>query len=383
MPNKLQDVCEWMMMSRDRVLDKFYNIPGAFSDGEGQQRFVYVPGTRPDRVLIVAHADTVWNNLKIGLETIDGIVRSTNQKTEYKIKYRYSDTEVTKSGYGIGADDRAGCCIAWRLKDLGHSILITSGEEIGCIATKRLMEHEWWENELNEKHNFAVQFDRRGHQDIVFYDLATDAFAEYVEKSTGYVPADGSTTDIRHICKKICGVNISVGYLDEHNPTERLVLANFENTASVALKWLSQDKLPRFDAPQNYMQKFHVRWKPPTTTHSLPPLPNTEKKSQEGNENNQKTGNEKFAGKASEAATDLLSGKNSGKKSTTFLVTPYGLVPKKEPETPSRVIEKVNAYGSNDARQTIVCRSLNCDNVMTIAEWQENTFRCKKCKTLH
>ena len=33
---------------------------------------------------------------------------------------------------GIGADDRAGCAILWLLKDSGHSLLVTNGEEIGC-----------------------------------------------------------------------------------------------------------------------------------------------------------------------------------------------------------------------------------------------------------
>jgi hypothetical protein len=53
-------------MSRDSVLDKFMNLKGAYTDGLGQERFVYVEGDRDDRVLLVAHADTVW-----GSETFD------------------------------------------------------------------------------------------------------------------------------------------------------------------------------------------------------------------------------------------------------------------------------------------------------------------------
>lgn len=73
-------------------------------DVEGEDSFVYVPGKREDRVVLIAHADTVYNS---GQEIIfeEGIYRSG---TPY---------------CGIGADDRAGCAILYLLKDFGHSLL--------------------------------------------------------------------------------------------------------------------------------------------------------------------------------------------------------------------------------------------------------------------
>ena len=44
------------------VFDKFLSLDGAIPVlGGGKNNFVYVPGTRKDRVLLVAHADTVWD----------------------------------------------------------------------------------------------------------------------------------------------------------------------------------------------------------------------------------------------------------------------------------------------------------------------------------
>src|SRR5688572_12489818 len=161
--DRLPGVCKWMRMTQDQVLDKFYGLPKAYSDGEGQKRFVYIPGTRDDRVLLVAHADTVWGNYKINIGYHDGILFSLDRENKYEIDGKYSG-KIIKHGRGIGADDRAGCGIVWHLRELGHSILITSGEEKGCIGSRYIMNNPWWKDELS-KHNFAVQFDRRGQKD--------------------------------------------------------------------------------------------------------------------------------------------------------------------------------------------------------------------------
>ncbi|MCL5123916.1 MAG: hypothetical protein M1511_05340 [Deltaproteobacteria bacterium] len=47
--------------SADGVFDRFLEIPRAIYRGEGLERFLYVRGARPNRVLLVAHADTVWD----------------------------------------------------------------------------------------------------------------------------------------------------------------------------------------------------------------------------------------------------------------------------------------------------------------------------------
>ena len=58
----LRDFLEMPIESTDQVFSRFGNEPGAIIRGEGLRKFAYVPGMRrKDRVLLVAHADTVWD----------------------------------------------------------------------------------------------------------------------------------------------------------------------------------------------------------------------------------------------------------------------------------------------------------------------------------
>ena len=106
--------------SADQVLQEFATLENAqfFPEINCSDSFVYIPGSRKDRVLLVAHADTFFHDFHGPHEIIlDGDI------------YRSMEDSV-----GIGADDRAGCAILYLLKDSGHSLLITNGEEIGCKA---------------------------------------------------------------------------------------------------------------------------------------------------------------------------------------------------------------------------------------------------------
>jgi hypothetical protein len=254
--NSFTSVAEWLTLKQSEVLDRFHSLPSAYSDGYDQKRFVYIPGTRKDRVLIVAHSDTVWGDTDIELN-IDETKKTIESKNKYKpTTYTKNGSQVSRSGVGINADDRAGCAIAWQLRDLGHSILITSGEESGCVAAKWLINDDYWKEEFNNNHNFAVEFDRKNEKDIVFYDIATKKFAEYVTKETGYKPEYGTGTDIKHICKLICGVNLSVGYKDEHYANETLYVEQWLNTLKVAHKWLIKQDLEKY--PYERLNQFYL-----------------------------------------------------------------------------------------------------------------------------
>ena len=99
---KYPDPALWMKMTQAQVFESFANINGAFYDGRGKRQFVYIPGTRKDRVLLVAHADTVWDDHNIAnkIGFTHGIYFSENRGNGNPRR-------------GIGADDRAGCCIVW------------------------------------------------------------------------------------------------------------------------------------------------------------------------------------------------------------------------------------------------------------------------------
>lgn len=212
------------------VLDKFAALPGAVrkSGGEGEG-FVYIPGTREKGVLLVAHADTVADaSQEVVLEENAGVIRNTK---------------------GIlGADDRAGCAMLWLLRETGHGLLVTDGEEKGCIGARFLRDGcPDIFDEINGRYQFMVQVDRRNGRDYKCYDVGTDAFRAYVESKTGFAEPDrSSSTDIRVLCKKICGVNLSCGYRNEHHEDECIMTSEWLGTLNLLRKWLAEDALPKF-----------------------------------------------------------------------------------------------------------------------------------------
>lgn len=324
-------ITPWLKMSQKQVLDKFASIPGAFSDGKRQERFVYIEGARRDKVLLVAHADTVWaawdqpEGTYVKVLEHDGILFSGNQDLILKYKDLNTNKKYKITGMGICADDRAGCGLIWNLRDLGHSILITSGEEIGCVATKKLMKHEYWKNKIND-HQFAVQFDRRNARDIVTYDVGTPTFIKYVEQETGYKHQQGSTTDIVHLCKDMCGVNISVGYYFEHTKDEKLVLDQFENTLRISRAWLSKTDIPKFTLVKEKPKQY-----PPLQTYNV------------------------FDNSRQHLGTTRI--KHSKKKGSDPAIEDYSF----------NIPENL----------TVGCQK--CYSTMNQEEWLENKFVCKRC----
>lgn len=217
-----------MEMSEDEVLSRFASLKNAQRVGEGQEQFVFIPGTRDDRILLVAHSDTVFHR---------------------KPKVAYSNGTLFSKikGVGIGADDRAGCAMAWHLKDMGHSILIPNGEESGCRGSRFLMRNSDWAKEINDTHRFAIEMDRMNKDDIAFYDIATDKFKDWCEDQfKGYYRCRGSVTDVCALCETICGCNISVGYYGQHGSGETLKVKEWERTLYMMRKVLGQKDLPLF-----------------------------------------------------------------------------------------------------------------------------------------
>lgn len=233
----LESFLQIPLESADGVFEKFMEIPGYIYRGTGQERFLYIRGSRPNKVCLVAHGDTVWDSAHGNDALSNGHVVFENGKF-------FS----TSDEYGLGADDRAGCAILWILRELGHSLLITDGEESQRQGSTWLMHHNKdIAEEINGEHQFLVQFDRRHGRDFKCYDVGTDEFRSYVEKVTGYSEPDKhSFTDIVTLCERIAGVNLSIGYYNEHHENETLVYSQWENTLNLATSWLSESGLPLF-----------------------------------------------------------------------------------------------------------------------------------------
>lgn len=217
--------------SPEEVFALFRNLPGVVEDHGGEkQGYLYVPGSREDRCLLIAHADTYFDSAYLG---------EGHENTLVLEKGVYHGVSGDCS---IGADDRAGCAMLWILRDSGHSLLILDGEEHGQIGSNYLKESapDLFQ-ELNG-HTFMLQLDRRGNNDYKCYDIpVSQAFLSYIEKETGFRKAEGKgRTDIMILSTEVCGVNISVGYSGEHTPEEKLTVKEWEHTLEIVRRMIGK-----------------------------------------------------------------------------------------------------------------------------------------------
>lgn len=233
------------IISSDAVFAQFAQLPGAVHQkGERPlQQFVFVPGSRKDRILLVAHADTVWHkeygNPQGAVVIFENGVYSSGDPN-----------------CGIGADDRAGCAMLWALRDCGHSLLIVDGEEKGKHGAKYLRdEHGKLFRQLN-KHRFMIEMDWAGTGGSLYNQVDnSDAFKTYIQKETGFVDSrKKGGCDLQILCRDVCGVNLSTGWHGCHTPKETLSVADWENTYNRMVRFLEKPQ-PKFPIPL----KFRIR----------------------------------------------------------------------------------------------------------------------------
>ena len=233
------------------VLRQFADLPGAIAHFDGEKNnFVYVPGSRSDRVVLIAHADTVWDEYYLKQLSpfddpgLDEILDHTAHAPETDGEFIY---QKGTPDWGLGADDRAGCAMLWLLRNSGHSLLVTDGEEAGQIGARHLMDaYPALAEELN-RHRHMLQLDRRGGTDYKTYNLPVTAeFCRFIEAQTGYADAGKtSRTDIITLCRKVCGANLSVGYYNEHTPQEVLCYPEWLHTLETVSRMLEGEQ-PQF-----------------------------------------------------------------------------------------------------------------------------------------
>lgn len=163
--------------------------------------YILCEGTSP--IMLVAHLDTFF-------------------KIPPKNIYYDKGQHTMWSPQGLGADDRAG--IFAIIKILQHSFLphicLTTGEEAGGVGANVLIA-KYPKPPFDIK--YIVELDRQGIQDAVFYYCDNPKFKDYIE-SCNFISDWGTFTDISIICPvwKIAGVNLSVGYFNEHSKIETL-----------------------------------------------------------------------------------------------------------------------------------------------------------------
>lgn len=208
--------------------------------------YTYAIGDIP--IALVAHMDTVF---------------------KYPANEVFYDRQknVIFSPQGLGADDRAGVFAIIQIikRGLRPHIILTTDEEVGARGASKLSAIDCPFEDLR----YVIQLDRRGSDDCVFYDCNNPSFISYVE-SFGFVEAIGSFSDISVICPawKIAGVNLSIGYRDEHSVSEILFVGHMLNTIDKVCRMLQETEIPKFEyIPSAYGSRWFRFYMPEDDTH--------------------------------------------------------------------------------------------------------------------
>lgn len=213
-----------------------------YKDVISTKEFLIAKGTIP--IALVAHLDTVFENVQIEKELFYDEKRN-----------------VCFCPDGPGFDDKAGVYSIVQLIKRGYkpSIIFTTDEELGCKGADALVK-TFPQAPMDVK--YIVELDRRGSVDCVFYQCNNPVFEEYVE-SFGFVMNFGSFSDISVICPYwgIAGVNLSIGYYDEHSYTETLYVGQMFATINKVEEMLkAANEAPIFEYKeienQNWMKNY-------------------------------------------------------------------------------------------------------------------------------
>lgn len=233
----LAEFLSYPLHTADDIFARFESIPGAIA-GKGDnalERYVCIPGNRENKLVLVAHTDTVWDDAygrpaQTTVHFEDGIFKGTNPDC------------------GIGADDRAGCAMLWALRDCGHTILLVNGEEKGKHGAKFLRQSNPKLFRFLNRHQFMIELDWRGTGLCLFNQVDyTDRFHKYITNTLEFQDdKKPGGCDLQILCRQICGVNIGVGYHSWHRHEEYLNLEEWENTLSRLQRFLqlSHPKFP-------------------------------------------------------------------------------------------------------------------------------------------
>lgn len=204
------------------VLKKYYGPNNVILN----KNYIIAIGESP--IALVSHLDTVF------------------EKPPTNIFYD-KEKNVMWSPEGLGADDRAGLYAIIQIikSGLKPTILLVTDEEKGCLGAEKMVTD--FPQPVSEV-KYIVELDRKGVNDCVFYDCDNPNFNEYIQ-SFGFELNYGSFSDISTICPAwgIAGVNLSIGYFNEHSFLEMLSLdALFATVEKIKLMLADINNAPYF-----------------------------------------------------------------------------------------------------------------------------------------
>jgi di/tripeptidase len=156
-------------------------------------------------VCLVAHVDTYPRNYQIDLSVQDNCLYNRNGL--------------------LGADDRAGVFLILELLAQGVdlNVLLCNGEESGAIGARKA-----WDELDFSGIKFFIELDFRGNGEYAVYYPQPDWVHE-IPRTLNFTEAVGTFTDIA-VFHSIPGINISVGYRNQHTNSEYLELGSMLHT---------------------------------------------------------------------------------------------------------------------------------------------------------
>lgn len=217
-PTELKSIEQFFQLKQDRLLQIMTKyLKSKYETVHATKDYVVAVGDIP--VALVAHLDTVFQNPP-------------------KDIFYDREKNVMWSPEGLGADDRAGVYSIIQILKKGFkpTVIFTTDEETGAIGALQLIKD--FPKGVTEL-KYIIELDRRGCDDCVFYDCDNILFEEYVE-TFGFVTSFGSFSDISVLCPTwgVAGVNLSIGYMNEHSTSEVLYVGHMFATINKVAKML-------------------------------------------------------------------------------------------------------------------------------------------------
>ena len=239
---------ERLMLNKQEQTRKFLitTLKKYYSRDELIYTHDYIIGKGNIPIGVAAHMDTVWET-------------SVNHEVFYDER-----KNVMLNLNGGGYDDKVGIFMILKILESGLKphVIFCANEEVGSLGAQQLVED--YPTCPFDDCRFIIMLDRRGLVDCVFYDCENDEFVDYIEKF-GFKEAYGSFTDICTLCPvwKMAGVNLSVGYDNEHTANEKLYVAPMYATLDKVKNILTQsdEDIKYFKyVPSHYSWRGYGRW---------------------------------------------------------------------------------------------------------------------------
>lgn len=221
----LENICSMKEKELYRFVKTFLMSLPFNSFNEGKNYFIAWGSLD---VALVAHLDTVFDF------------------PPHELFYDRDKDTILTLGQGAGFDDRAGVYAILKIltewKDVLPTIIFTLGEEDYGIGAREVAASDNLRKEA-KRLKYMIELDRQGKDDCVFYQCISKDFQNYVS-SFGFKKQPGSYSDIYFLMDEwqTCGVNLSIGYYDEHTDYEYLRPSQMEVTIIRVLKMLKDVK---------------------------------------------------------------------------------------------------------------------------------------------